>query len=171
MSFDRRVVGKMSAPHRKTGQVRPLILAASMACACAHQQVTAPEEPTAETTDEAPGVALVHHGINYIEFTVLDMAEAKRFYSAAFGWQFNDYGPEYAGIRKEGGEAGGLSLASEMDTGGPLVILYSEDLDASLASVREAGGRIVQEPLDFPGGRRFHFADPSGNVLAVWAEK
>ena len=55
--------------------------------------------------------------------------------------------------------------------GGPLVILYSKDLDATLNKVREAGGRIAKEPFEFPGGRRFHFEDPSGNELAVWAEK
>ncbi len=113
----------------------------------------------------------VHHAINYIEISVTDMAEAKRFYGAAFGWQFNDYGPDYAGIQKEGGEAGGLSLATAVSSGGPLVILYSDDLDASLVSVREAGGRISTEPFEFPGGRRFHFEDPSGNELAVWSEK
>lgn len=112
----------------------------------------------------------VHHGIDYIEFTVTDMAEAQRFYGAAFGWAFTDYGPEYAGIRKGEGEAGGLRLDSEVAGGGPLVILYSADLEATLASVRAAGGTITTEPFDFPGGRRFHFRDPSGNELAVWSE-
>lgn len=112
-----------------------------------------------------------HHQIDYVEFTVTDMAAAKRFYAAAFDWQFNDYGPDYAGIRSRDGEAGGFRRDPTAATGGPLVILYSEDLDASLARVREAGGRIVTEPFDFPGGRRFHFRDPSGNELAVWSEK
>jgi hypothetical protein len=114
----------------------------------------------------------IHHAINYIEFGVTDMARSKRFYEVAFGWGFTDYGPEYAGIQKEGGgEAGGLRLEPEVSTGGPLVILYSNDLDATLTAVREAGGRITTEPFDFPGGRRFHFEDPSGNELAVWSEK
>ncbi len=113
----------------------------------------------------------IHHQIDYIELSVLDMAEAKSFYGAAFDWSFNDYGPEYAGIRKEGGEAGGMRLESSVSTGGPLVILYSENLDMTLSKVREAGGRIVTEPFDFPGGRRFHFQDPSGNELAVWSER
>lgn len=112
-----------------------------------------------------------HHEINYIEFAVRDMAQAQRFYEAAFGWTFNDYGPGYAGIRKSGGgEVGGLRLTSEVETGGPLVILYSNDLDRSLAAVRAAGGEVTREPYEFPGGRRFHFSDPSGNELAVWSE-
>jgi hypothetical protein len=112
----------------------------------------------------------VHHAIDYIEFAVLDMDESKRFYAAAFGWSFNDYGPDYAGIRKEGGEAGGFRRADSVAKGGPLVILYSQHLAETLAAVRGAGGRITREPFEFPGGRRFHFEDPSGNELAVWSE-
>ncbi|MGD8328379.1 MAG: VOC family protein [Acidobacteriota bacterium] len=112
-----------------------------------------------------------HHTIDYIEFSVSEMAEAKRFYTGAFGWSFNDYGPEYAGIKKEGGgEVGGMRQVAEVTRGGPLVILYSDDLEASLQAVRDAGGEIVTEPFEFPGGRRFHFTDPSGNELAVWSE-
>ena len=110
-----------------------------------------------------------HHAIDYIELTVTDVAEAKRFYAAAFGWRFNDYGPDYAGIQGTGREVGGLRKDESVRAGGPLVVLYSRDLDATLAAVRGAGGKVVQDPYDFPGGRRFHFADPSGNELAVWA--
>jgi predicted enzyme related to lactoylglutathione lyase len=110
-----------------------------------------------------------HHAIDYIEFTVSDLVAAKTFYGAAFGWRFNDYGPEYAGIQGEGGEVGGLHQTSALRKGGPLVVLYSDDLEASLAAVHSAGGRVVKEPFSFPGGRRFHFVDPSGNELAVWS--
>ncbi len=113
-----------------------------------------------------------HHEIDYIEFGVTDMAEAQRFYAAAFDWEFTDYGPDYAGIRKrQGGEAGGLRVQSDVTAGGPLVILYSDDLEGTLARVREAGGQISQEIFAFPGGRRFHFRDPSGNELAVWSDR
>ena len=112
-----------------------------------------------------------HHTIDYIEFTVRDLAAAKRFYASAFGWQFNEYGPEYAGIKGGSGEVGGLHQAAESRTTGPLVILYSNDLDKSVAAVRAAGGKVIQEPYAFPGGRRFNFTDPSGNELAVWAKK
>lgn len=108
-----------------------------------------------------------HHAIDYIEFTVRDLEEAKRFFSAAFGWAFTDYAPVYAGIKGPEREVGGLSVG-EPRPGGPLVVLYSDDLEASLVAVQEAGGAIVKEPFDFPGGRRFHFTDPSGNELAVW---
>lgn len=110
-----------------------------------------------------------HHAIDYIEITVTDIGEAKRFYGAAFGWQCTDYGPDYAGIQGDGREAGGFRKGTVVP-GGPLVVLYSTDLDATLGAVKDAGGRITQAPFAFPGGRRFHFADPSGNELAVWSE-
>lgn len=119
-----------------------------------------------------------HHAIDYIELTVADMAAAARFYTAAFGWRFNEYGPGYSGIQGRGEEVGGLRLdatvkktATTAEGGAPLVLLFSRDLDSTLAAVRRAGGRIVREPYTFPGGRRFHFADPSGNELGVWARE
>lgn len=112
-----------------------------------------------------------HHTIDYIEISVTDMAAAQRFYTAAFGWAFTDYGPGYAGIQRSGGEGevGGLCVAESVITGGPLVVLYSNDIEASQQAVRAAGGTIAQEIFEFPGGRRFHFRDPSGNELAVWS--
>jgi len=112
----------------------------------------------------------IHHAINYIEFSVTDMAEAKRFFTEAFGWEFNDYGPEYAGIKAGDGEAGGLRNVDAVVAGGPLVILYSNDLEATLAAVQAAGGRIIEEIFEFPGGRRFEFAEPNGNQMAVWGD-
>jgi predicted enzyme related to lactoylglutathione lyase len=113
--------------------------------------------------------AHTHHAIDYIEIPVTDVGAAKAFYAAAFGWSFADYGPDYAGIQGDGKEAGGLRRESEVRPGGPLVVLYSEDLEASAEAVTAAGGTVVEPIYGFPGGRRFHFADPSGNELAVWS--
>lgn len=111
-----------------------------------------------------------HHRIDYIEFYVTDMDKAKSFYNAAFDWEFTDYAPVYCGIKKPGGgEVGGFSLTDKVETGGPLVVLYSEKLEDSLAKVKEFGGQISKEIFEFPGGRRFEFLDPSGNQLAVWS--
>jgi uncharacterized protein len=113
----------------------------------------------------------VRHAINYVEITVTDMEAAQHFYGTAFGWRFTDYAPAYAGIQApEGdGEVGGLSLDQSVEPGGPLVLLYSDDLDATVAAVKDAGGTIAEEPYAFPGGRRFTFFDPSGNRLGVWS--
>ena len=115
----------------------------------------------------------IHHEINYIELQAVDIDQAKWFYSSAFGWTFNDYSPEYVGIcRQEGnGESGGICLGKQIVRGGPLVILYSLNLEDSFSSVQAAGGTITSEIISFPGGRRFQFLDPSGNELAVWSDK
>ena len=110
-----------------------------------------------------------HHSIDYVEVQVDDVAAAKEFYGAAFGWRFNDYGDAYAGIRAPDGdgEVGGLTVGDARG-GSPLVLVVSEDLDASRRAVTDAGGEVVEGPFDYPGGRRFHFRDPSGNVLGVF---
>jgi len=107
--------------------------------------------------------------IDYIEFHATDMAKIKAFYTQAFGWKFTDYGPDYVSF-DDGRITGGFWKEGKAGAG-PLVILYGVDLDATVARVRAAGGTIVKPPFAFPGGRRFHFADPSGNELAVWSEK
>ena len=116
------------------------------------------------------GMSHTHHTIDYIELNVADLAAAKTFYERAFGWAFNDYGPEYAGIRDPSGdgEVGGLGVGRAPGPGGSLVILYSDDLEASVAAVEAAGGAVTEGPYEFPGGRRFLFTDNSGNLLAVW---
>lgn len=113
-----------------------------------------------------------HHTISYIEFGVTDLAATRVFYQSAFGWEFNDYGPAYSGIRSRDGhgEVGGLNPGAAPSDGGPLVLLFSTDLEATVEAVRDAGGTIVADPYDFPGGRRFEFIDPSGNRLGVYAE-
>jgi uncharacterized protein len=116
----------------------------------------------------------LHHAIDYIELNVTDLAASKAFYEQAFGWRFNDYGDDYAGIRAPAGdpsgegEVGGLGVGRPPGPGGSLVILYSDDLEASQAAVEAAGGAVTEGPYVFPGGRRFLFTDNSGNLLAVW---
>jgi predicted enzyme related to lactoylglutathione lyase len=112
------------------------------------------------------------HVIDYIEIAVDDLEAAKAFYATALGWSFNDYGPDYAGIqdpRNPGGELGGLSHESVSSRGeGILALVRTGDVDAAMASVLAAGGRLQVELHDYPGGRRFTFADPSGNILGVY---
>lgn len=108
--------------------------------------------------------------VDYIEFGTTDIEAIKRFYSGVFGWEFIDYGPTYTSFL-DGRMTGGFDATTEVSTGGPLVILYALDLESIEASVLEHGGQIVRDIFDFPGGRRFHFQDPSGNELAVWSDQ
>jgi len=108
--------------------------------------------------------------IDYIELPTTDMAATKAFYSDVFGWKMQDWGPDYASF-EDGRLAGGFRKEAGVVRGGPLVIVYAVDLEAVAASVRRHGGTIVKEIFRFPGGRRFHFTDPSGNELAVWSDR
>src|SRR5690554_5831737 len=110
--------------------------------------------------------------INYIELPATDIEGTKRFFAKAFGWGFTDYGPDYTAISGAGLDGGFYrsNLRATTDTGSALVVLYSENLESSLARVENAGGIIIKPIFSFPGGRRFHFADPSDNEYAVWSE-
>lgn len=108
--------------------------------------------------------------IDYIEFRVRDIEATKAFYGSAFGWQFTDYGPGYCEFR-DGRLSGGFTTDGAPNPGGPLVVLYGDDLPALSDAIRNAGGSIAKPIFDFPGGQRFHFLDPNGYELAVWTKQ
>lgn len=104
---------------------------------------------------------------NYLELTVGDLDEARSFYRTALGFDFTDYGDDYTAV--EGGPVEiGFSPSDSGAPVSPLPVFEADDLDAALADVRAAGGRVVRDPFDYPGGRRFHFLDPSGNEVAIY---
>ena len=115
-----------------------------------------------------------HEKINYIELPANDLAKTKAFYSTVFGWRFTDYGPDYSAFSNAGIEGGFYQseLSSSSSTNGSaLIVFYSSDLDNTESKITKAGCSITQAIFSFPGGRRFHFADPNNNELAVWSDK
>lgn len=106
--------------------------------------------------------------IDYVEWQSRDLSRSKAFFQNAFGWTFTDYGPGYAAF--EQGLDGGIEAADSENPAPPLIILRTDDLDAARDAVVSAGGEIVTDIFAFPGGRRFHFREPGGSVLAVWAD-
>lgn len=113
-----------------------------------------------------------HEKLNYVEFPSRDLAASKQFFQQVFGWSFVDYGPEYTAFSKQGLD-GGFFLSSTVAQschGSALLVFYSNELEATLQKVEAGGGVILQQIFDFPGGRRFHFAEPGGNEFAVWGE-
>jgi len=110
------------------------------------------------------------NGLDYIEFSVNDISQAKAFYSKAFGWTFTEFGPEYCEFN-DGQRKGGFAVTDgKIATGGALVVLYATDLEQAMANVIAAGGKITKPVFAFPGGERFQFTDPQGYELAVWRE-
>ncbi len=107
-------------------------------------------------------------GVDYVELAATDLDAIKAFYGAAFGWGFTDYGPDYVAF-DDGRLAGGFRRG-EAAAGTSLIVLFAKNLEACEGDVRDAGGEIVEAIFSFPGGRRFHFKDPAGNILAVWSD-
>jgi uncharacterized protein len=108
--------------------------------------------------------------IDNIEFNVGDISRSKAFYGSAFGWTFVDYGPAYTEFH-DGRLTGGFTTGEPVRPGGPLVIVYADDLEATQARIKSLGAVISLETFSFPGGRRFHFVDPDGYELAVWTRQ
>lgn len=114
-----------------------------------------------------------HEKINYVEFPASDMESTKKFFDDVFGWEFEDYGEEYTSFSGEGLDGGFYKsqLRSSTEDGSALVVFYSENLEATLKKIKQAGGVVVKPIFSFPGGRRFHFKEPSGNEMAVWSDR
>lgn len=114
-----------------------------------------------------------HEKINYLELPANNLATIKEFFIKAFNWSFTDYGDEYVAFT-DGVIDGGFyqaDLKSSASLGSVLIVLFSNNLEITQAKIESAGGLILKPTYSFPGGRRFHFADPCGNEYAVWSDK
>ena len=113
-----------------------------------------------------------HEKINYVELPARDIPATKAFFAEVFGWSFEDFGPEYTAFADQGLDGGFFQadLVSSPQTGGALIVFYSQHLESTQAKIEQAGGEIVKPIFSFPGGRRFHFTEPSGNEFAVWSD-
>ncbi|NVK56952.1 MAG: VOC family protein [Alteromonadaceae bacterium] len=111
--------------------------------------------------------------INYVELPCCDIPRSKAFFADVFGWSFTDYGPDYCEF-KDQGITGGFyrsDKASLTENGAVLLVFYTPSLEAMVANVERHGGRVIKPIFDFPGGRRFHFCEPSGNEFAIWSDR
>ncbi|RVU39943.1 VOC family protein [Rheinheimera riviphila] len=110
--------------------------------------------------------------INYLELPSLNPQASKDFFTALFGWRFEDYGPDYIAFFGAGIDGGFYrsNIVATPAQGGTLVVLKSANLAQSLAEVTAIGATIVKPIFSFPGGHRFEFLEPGGNQLAIWAE-
>lgn len=115
-------------------------------------------------------MSLENNHINYIELKAKDLNVIKTFYTKVFHWTFTDFGPNYTAFSNSGLE-GGFEQSDDIVVNGTLVVLYHDKLDIIKRKIIDAQGQISQDIFSFPGGRRFHFVDPSGNELAVWSDK
>lgn len=114
-----------------------------------------------------------HEKINYVEFPARNLEATKQFFSKAFGWTFTDYGPDYTAFTNQGLNGGFYksNQVAKTSGGSALIVFYSRALEQTQSKIEAAGGKIIKPTFSFPGGKRFHFTDLSGNEYAVWSDK
>jgi hypothetical protein len=108
----------------------------------------------------------------HIEWRSRNIDRLKQFYKDAFSWKFNEHMAGYSTANTGNKQLGGGFM--QLDSGSPLQpgivsFLESEDLAASEAAIREAGGQVIASAQPVEGMGRFSvFTDPDGNQLALW---
>lgn len=114
-----------------------------------------------------------HEQINYVEFPAKNLDATKEFFKEVFSFSFEDFGPDYTAFSNAGLNGGFYrsKLNASVAKGSALVVFYSENLESTMEKIKRSNGVITQDIFTFPGGRRFHFCDPSDNEFAVWSDK
>jgi hypothetical protein len=102
-----------------------------------------------------------------------DVPTATAFYEALFGWE-TESGPDdvapYALGRIRGRDVAGIGTMPDPEAPPAWVMeVRVDDLASTVDKVRSAGGRVLQENVDFsPVGRLGVFEDPQGAVFCAW---
>jgi len=112
------------------------------------------------------------HSIDYLEFPSRNLPTTRAFFTALMGWAYEDYGPDYLAF-DDGRMKGGFfrsDAISSVAEGAPLVVFYHSNLEEQQRRVTELGATVTRAIFSFPGGRRFHFAEPGGSEFAIWSE-
>lgn len=109
------------------------------------------------------------------ELNTRDTGAAKAFYSAVFGWGFEDMEVENVGVYTslkvgEDTVGGMLDIAGRVPDEVPanwLAYFSVEDADAAVEKLKELGGSVNMEPFDIVAGRIAVVSDPFGAVFAL----
>jgi predicted enzyme related to lactoylglutathione lyase len=112
---------------------------------------------------------------HYVELTAESIERASSFYSSVFGWVFAPPPPEHGATDVayfDGVPEVGLRLRGRaVPNGGIRPAVAVESIEATLALVEQAGGRVVQPSRDLGDGYTGFFEDSEGNVIGLWAFK
>ena len=107
--------------------------------------------------------------IVHVEIPAPDIAAAKVFYGRVFGWTFRSLHDRYE-FFDAGNLAGAFDAEKHPTAEGTVVTVMATDVAAKLREAKDAGGTILQEQTEIPGGMGWYgyFADPAGNRIGVW---
>lgn len=111
------------------------------------------------------------HSIVHIEFSSKDRAESAQFYGKVFGWKTEDM-PEFDYTTFDPGEppGGGFTqVGDQVKAGDVFVYIGTDDIEATLAKIESAGGKMAMPKTEIPGVGWFaFFTDPTGNMVALY---
>jgi predicted enzyme related to lactoylglutathione lyase len=113
------------------------------------------------------------NSVDYLEIPSRDVTKSKVFFTALFGLKFTDYGPDYVAF-EDGRLSGGFYTSDKVSSvaeGAAIIIFYTEHLESRRERAITLGANITRDIFAFPGGRRFHFAEPGGSEFAIWSDK
>ena len=112
----------------------------------------------------------------WVDYGATDVEAAKNFYAGLFGWEYTGGDAEYGGYlnaTRNGRQAAGLGpQMNPADPPGWTTYFATDDADATVGRIREAGGTVVMEPMDVdPFGRMVIALDPQGNAFGLWQSR
>ena len=113
------------------------------------------------------------NSVDYVEIPSRDVTKSKVFFTALFGLKFTDYGPDYVAF-EDGRLSGGFYTSDKVSSvaaGAAIIIFYTEHLESLRERAIALGATITRDIFTFPGGRRFHFAEPGGSEFSIWSDK
>ncbi len=116
--------------------------------------------------------SMKHGAFGWFELMTTDVEGAKTFYKNLFGWEYETVpipGSEYTMVKVDGvAVAGIMGQPDECKGMNPSWDIYItvNDVDATVKSITELGGKILRPAFDIPGVGRFCvLQDPQGAEL------
>jgi len=109
--------------------------------------------------------------ICYLEIPAADVERSSRFYRDAFGWELRTRGDGAIAFDDAVKEVSGSWVTGRPPSAEPGIMVHVmvADLNEAVATVRSAGGEVLNEDAE-PGERVAHIRDPAGNVIGVYQE-
>jgi predicted enzyme related to lactoylglutathione lyase len=106
----------------------------------------------------------------HVEFPSEDVDRAQQFWSGLFGWSFGDSGMpgmEYR-MAQTSEQAGAALYEAEDRSGHPNFYFATDDIDSSIAKVRELGGTAADKAPVPTHGWFAACQDSEGNAFHLW---
>ena len=106
--------------------------------------------------------------IIHVEVTGKDGPKLQQFYSDVFDWDLDTNNPGGYGMLRQGDLSAGIGPAQDGGDGQVTFYVHTEDPQATLRKVEEAGGRVIMPLTEVaPETNIALFTDPEGHVVGL----